>query len=96
MSYIEGHSRDQTTLFPEVIDNYISEDNPVRFIDAFVDNLNLKELGFKNAIENVTGRPPYHPADMLKLFIYGYINRIRTGRTLEKATHCNLEIIWLI
>ena len=96
MSYIEGHSRDQTTLFPEVIDDYISEDNPVRFLDAFVDNLNLKELGFKNAIENATGRPPYHPGDMLKLFIYGYINRIRTGRTLEKGTHCNLEIIWLI
>ena len=96
MSYIEGHSRDQTTLFPEVIDDYISEDNPVRFLDVFVDNLNLKELGFKKAIENATGRPPYHPGDMLKLFIYGYINRIRTGRTLEKGTHCNLEIIWLI
>ena len=96
MSYITGHSRHQATLFPETIDDYITDDNPVKVIDAFVNELDLKQLGFKNAIENSTGRPPYHPADLLKLYIYGYINRVRSSRRLEKETQRNVELMWLI
>lgn len=96
MGYIEGESRDQHVLFPEVIDDYITEDNPVRFIDAFVDNLDLDELGFQRSQPASTGRPPYHPADFLKLYIYGYMNRISTTRRLEKESHRNIEVIWLL
>ena len=96
MGYITGHSRHQVTLFPETIDDYITDDNPVKVIDAFVNELDLKQLGFKNAIENSTGRPPYHPADLLKLYIYGYINRVRSSCRLEKETQRNVELMWLI
>jgi len=96
MSYIEGFSREQTMLFPEVLDDYVTKDNPVRFIDAYVDGLNLLELGFTQAIPKDTGRPPYNPRDMLKLYIYGYLNHIRSSRKLEKATHRNIELIWLL
>lgn len=96
MGYIEGESRDQHVLFPDVIDDYITEDNPVRFIDAFVDNLDLDELGFQRSQAASTGRPPYHPADLLKLYIYGYMNRISTTRRLEKESHRNIEVIWLL
>jgi len=83
-------------LLPEVIDDYITAENPVRFIDAFVEGLNLEELGFKNAITKTTGRPPYNPSDLLRLYIYGYLNRIRSSRLLEKEIHRNLEVIWLM
>ena len=96
MSYVEGISRVQIMLLPEVIDDYITAENPVRFIDAFVEGLNLEELGFKNAITKTTGRPPYDPSDLLRLYIYGYLNRIRSSRSLEKETHRNLEVIWLM
>lgn len=96
MSYIKGINRNQSILFPEMVDDYIEDDNPIRFIDAFVDNLNLVEMGFKNAIENETGRPPYHPGDLLKLYIYGYIYSIRSSRKLEKETHRNIEVLWLL
>ncbi len=96
MSYVEGTSRSQIMLLPEVIDDYITAENPVRFIDAFVEGLNLEELGFKNAITKATGRPPYNPSDLLRLYIYGYLNRIRSSRLLEKETHRNLEVIWLM
>lgn len=96
MPYIEGTVRNQAILFPEVIDDYIEEDNPVQFIDAFVDNLDLKELGFKYAEPKPTGRPPYNPADMIKLYLYGYLNRIRSSRSLEKETHRNIELMWLM
>ena len=96
MSYIKGISRNQTLLFPEVIEDYIEEDNPVRFIDAYVDNLDLVQLEFKYAIEAETGRPPYNPADILKLYIYGYLNSIRSSRKLEQETHRNIEVVWLL
>ena len=82
-AYDKRHRRLHEKLFPEVVDDYISEENPVRFVDAFLDSLNLKELGFKHAELEVTGRPPYNPADLSKLYFYGYLNRIRSSRMLE-------------
>jgi len=96
MGYISGINRKQSILFPEVIDEYIEEDNPVQFIDAFVDGLDLKELGFSHAELEETGRPPYNPADLLKLYIYGYLNRIRSSRWLEKECKRNVELMWLL
>ena len=81
--FIEGEDRRQATLFPERIDDYIAEDSPVRVIDVFVDDLDLSGLGFKTVAE-VTGRPGYHPATLLKLFIYGYLNRVQSSRRLER------------
>ncbi len=96
MSHIEGLARNQLILFPESIDDYIEEDNSVQFIEAFVDSLNLEELGFKYSLPEATGRPPYNPADMLKLYLYGYLNRVRSSRSLEKETHRNIELMWLL
>ena len=83
-------------MFPEAMDDYIEEDNPVQFIEAFVNKLDLKGMGFKYAEVKETGRPPYNPADMLKLYVYGYLNRIRSSRSLEKETKRNIELIWLM
>ena len=96
MSYINGMNRDQVLLFPEVLDDYIADNNPVRFIDVYVDSLDLEALGFKYALPKETGRPPYNPADMLKLYIYGYINKIRSSRRLEQETYRNVELMWLL
>src|SRR6266404_7791427 len=96
MSYIEGESRELRVLFPEVLDDYISEDNLVRFIDAFVDGLEMEELGFDRTAPKETGRPPYDPRDLLKLYIYGYLNRVRTGRRLERECQRNVELMWLM
>lgn len=96
MGYIQGINRRQVILFPETVDDYISEDNPVQFIDVFVENLNLKALNFKYCQPARTGRPPYNPADMLKLYIYGYLNWIRSSRRLEKETQRNVELMWLL
>ena len=95
MDYIEGSNRDQLTLFPQSLDEYISEDNPVRFIDAFVVSLDLEGLGFSHSALKATGRAPYHPSVLLKLYIYGYLNRIRSSRRLEQESHRNVEVIWL-
>ncbi len=96
MKHIRGMDRNQVILFPEVIDDYITEENPVRFTDAFVDSLDLIELGFKHAELSPTGRPPYNPADLLKLYIYGYLNRVRSSRFLEKECEKNVEVMWLL
>lgn len=96
MDYIEGINRHQRILLPESLDEYINEENPVRVIDAFVNTLDLKQLGFKHAVLNGTGRPPYHPYVLLKLYVYGYLHRIRSSRLLEKETHRNVEVIWLM
>lgn len=96
MSFIKGTPRSDVLLFPEAIDDYVSDDNPVRFIEAFVNNLDLKQLGFSRTTPADTGRPAYSPADLLKLYIYGYINRLRSSRLLEKESHRNLELIWLM
>jgi transposase len=96
MAYIEGDNRDQLILIAESLDGYVAKDNPVRFIDAFVDSLDLVKLGFEHATTERKGRPPYHPAVLLKLYLYGYLNKVRTTRDLEKQTHFNLEVIWLL
>ena len=96
MSYIEGESREQRIMFPEVLDDYISADNVVRLIDAFVDGLEMEELGFDRSAPKETGRPPYDPRDILKLYIYGYLNRLRTSRTLERECQRNVELMWLM
>lgn len=93
--FIEGESRSQATLFPERIDDYVAEENAVRVIDVFVDELDLSGLGFKT-IPEVTGRPAYHPAMMLKLYIYGYLNRIQSSRRLECEAGRNVELMWLL
>ena len=94
MTYIKGSNRDQIILFPEIVDDYINEDNQVRFIDAFVNS--LKVNNFKYSETKNCGRPPHDPKDILKLYIYGYLNCIRSSRKLEKETHRNVEIMWLI
>ncbi len=96
MSYIAGVSRDQVVLFPDAIDDYLTEENPVRFIDAFVEHMGLRKLGFTKAEPAKTGRPGYEPKDLLKLYIYGYKNRVTSSRRLEQETHRNMEVIWLL
>lgn len=96
MGYIEGQDRNQITLFPECIDDYISADNPVRVIDEYIEQLDMEKLGFKRAVPASTGRPPYDPKVLLKLYLYGYLNRIRSSRRLEDETKRNLEVIWLL
>jgi transposase len=93
--YVEGQDRSQATLFPESLDEYIAEDNPVRVVDVFVDELDLKDLGFEGAEPEATGRPAYHPSTLLKIYIYGYLNRIQSSRRLERETQRNVELIWL-
>ena len=96
MNYIQGDDRRQPTMFPAVLDDYITENNPTRVIDAFVDSLDLTGMGFDKAILSETGRPPYSPNDLLKLFIYGYFNKVRSSRKLETETHRNVEVMWLL
>jgi len=93
--YIAGGPRTQSTLFPEALDDYIHEDNPVRVLDAFVEALNLSELGFERTIPSLAGRPGYSPATMLKLYLYGYLNRIQSSRRLEREAQRNVELMWL-
>jgi len=95
MKYIQGQNRIQTYLFPVTLDDAISADNEVRLIDVFVNSLALESYGFQiEHIEN--GRPAYHPGDLLKLFIYGYKNQIRSSRRLEKESKRNIEVMWLL
>ncbi len=93
--FINGESRSQSTLFPESLDEYITDENPVRVIDVFVDSLDLSALGFKTS-PATTGRPGYHPSTLLKLFIYGYLNRIQSSRRLEREADRNVELMWLL
>src|SRR5207253_6745597 len=96
MTHIPGFDRSQLLLLPEAIDDYVSVDNPVRFINAFVDGLDLKAAGFERVEAKAMGRPGYAPGDLLKLYIYGYLNRVRSSRRLEAECHRNIEIIWLL
>ncbi len=96
MAYIEGTARDQMLLLPAAIDEYVAADNPVRFIEAFADGLDLGAAGFTRALPKATGRPGYNPADLLKLYIYGYLNRVRSSRRLEAEATRNLEVMWLL
>ncbi len=90
-----GENRLQSTLFPERLEDYIAEDNSIRVVDDFVNKLNLKQLGFDRAEPSATGRPGYQPATMLKIYVYGYLNRIQSSRRLERESHRNVELIWL-
>lgn len=93
--FIEGENRFQSTLFPESLEDYIAEDNSIRVVDAFINKLDLKQLGFDRAEPSDTGRPGYLPATMLKTYVYGYLNRIQSSRRLERESHRNVELIWL-
>ncbi len=93
--FIEGEARTQATLLPEILDEYITEDNAVRVIDVFIDGIDLSGMGFKTAPKD-TGRPAYHPATMLKLYVYGYLNRIQSTRRLEREAGRNVELMWLL
>ena len=96
MTHLTGPDRAQTLLLPESLDEYVGPDNPVRFIDAFVDGLDLAAAGFTRVTAKLAGRPGYGPRDLLKLYIYGYLNRVRSSRRLEAETHRNIEVIWLL
>lgn len=96
MSYITGYDRTQAVLFTESIDKIIAKDNLVRFIDIFVNSLDTSSIGFKDVNQNVNGRPPYHPKDLLKLYLYGYLNKIRASRKLEIECTRNVELMWLL
>jgi transposase len=93
--FVEGEDRGQGTLLPERLDDYVAEDNPVRVVDVFVEELDLVSLGFKRVQPAKTGRPAYHPAVLLKLYIYGYLNRIQSSRRLEREAQRNVELMWL-
>src|SRR6266508_5362455 len=93
--FVEGVDRGQSTLFPEYLEDWIEEDNPVRVIDVFVDELDLGKLGFSSVDPEVTGRPAYHPSVLLKLYIYDYLNRVQSSRRLEREALRNVEVMWL-
>src|SRR5829696_8039747 len=93
--FVEGADRVQNTFFPECLEDWIGEDNPVRVIDVFADALDLAELGFRGVEPEVTGRPSYHPSVLLKLYIYGYLNRVQSSRRLEREARRNVEVMWL-
>jgi transposase len=93
--FIQGADRSQGYLLPERIDEYVSEENPVRVIDAFVEELDLATLGFAGLESKATGRPAYHPSTLLKIYLYGYLNRVQSSRRLEQRASRNLELMWL-
>jgi hypothetical protein len=93
--FVEGTGRGQSTLFPECLEDWIGEENPVRVIDVFVEELDLAELGFSGVDPEATGRPSYHPSVLLKLYIYGYLNRVQSSRRLEREAGRNVEVMWL-
>src|SRR6202162_5675485 len=93
--FVEGMDRAQNTLFPECLADWIDENNAVQVIDVFVDELDLAELGFDGVAPEITGRPSYHPSVLLKLYIYGYLNRIQSSRRLEREAGRNVELMWL-
>src|SRR6201987_4579340 len=93
--FVEGEDRRQAVLLPEYLDDYVSEENPGRVIDVFVEELDLAVLGFEGVVPEATGRPAYHPGVLLKIYVYGYINQIASSRRLERETQRNVELIWL-
>src|SRR6476659_8975314 len=93
--FVDGMDRGQSTLFPECLEDWINEDNAVRVIDVFVDELDLAELGFGGVDPKASGRPSYHPSMLLKLYIYGYLNRVQSSRRLEREARRNVEVMWL-
>ena len=95
MRFVMGQDRSQSILFPALLDDYIGDDNPVRAIDVFVDELRLGDLGFDGVQPHATGRPAYHPATLLKIYVYGYLNRVQSSRRLERECQRNIELVWL-
>jgi hypothetical protein len=93
--FIEGEDRRQATLLPDSLDDYVTEDNPVRVVDVFIDELELAALGFSGVVPELTGRPAHHPATLLKVYLYGYLNRIQSSRRLERESQRNIELMWL-
>jgi transposase len=96
MEYICGEDREQAILLPDSIEEYVDDNNTVRVIDAYINSLNLMDMGFSKAELKETGRPPYDPKDLLKLYVYGYMNRVRSSRRLETESKRNLEVLWLL
>src|ERR1700734_696409 len=96
MGHVSGHSRCQATLFPQPLDEVIGDEHPIRVIDRFVDELDLAELGFSKVEAEATGRPPYAPGDLLKLYVYGYMKQMRSSRRQEREAARNFEVMWLI
>src|SRR5712675_1840619 len=94
--FVEGLDRGQSTLFPERLEDWVGEDNAVRVIDVFVEEIDLAELGFSGVDPEATGRPSYHPSVLLKLYIYGYLNRVQSSRRLEREAGRNVEVMWLL
>src|SRR5271154_6606625 len=93
--FVEGEGRRQGVLLPEFLDDYVSEENPVRVIDVFVEELDLGALGFEGVVPEATGRPAYHPGVLLKIYVYGYINQVASSRRLEREAQRNVEMMWL-
>jgi transposase len=93
--FIEGDDRRQVTLLADCLDDYVAENNPVRVVEVFIDELDLAALGFAGMVPEETGRPAYHPATLLKIYLYGYLNRIQSSRRLERETQRNIELMWL-
>ena len=93
--FVEGEDRRQATLLPECLDDYVTQDNPVRVIEVFIDELDLGAVGFAGVVPEATGRPAYHPATLLKIYLYGYLNRIQSSRRLEREAQRNVELMWL-
>src|SRR5436189_5117074 len=96
MAHVTGECRDQATLFPERLDEVVGDDHPVRVVDAFVAGLEFARLGFSKVAAEATGRPPYDPGDLLKLYVYGYLNQVRSSRRLAREAQRNVEVMWLI
>src|SRR3977135_1451668 len=94
-SFVVCDTASSSTLFPERLDDYLGEDNPVRAIDVFVDEVELAGLGFGGVEPEATGRPGYHPATLLKIYVYGYLNRVQSSRRLERECQRNIELVWL-
>src|ERR1700750_2937018 len=93
--FVEGENRRQGALLPHYLDDYVTENNPVRVIEAFIDELDLATLGFDGVVPETTGRPAYHPATLLKIYLYGYLNRVQSSRRLEREAQRNIELMWL-
>src|SRR5450631_489919 len=93
--FVAGEDRRQSLLLPDSLDDYVTEDNPVRVVEAFIDELDLGALGFAGVYPAVTGRPAYHPSTLLKIYLYGYLNRLQSSRRLEREAQRNVELMWL-
>jgi transposase len=93
--FVEGEDRRQATLLPECLDDYVTQDNPVRVIEVFIDELDLGAVGFAGVVPEATGRPAYHPSTLLKIYLYGYLNRVQSSRRLEREAQRNVEVMWL-